>query len=207
MFLLEIVTLGIYRLYFLIKTRREMMNLNPHIKIKSPALLFAPFILIFVAVIVLIATVFVSTKNQAHCLSTTTTNSSASFDSQSFALDNTGDNAVAVPTCTTKASPGSVIGLLLFYPLVLVGVVLFVIWEWSYAHGVEIITNNRLGFALSLIILIVVPDGIDILIIQDYFNKVGETPVTPGAQVPPPQAMPPATTVAPPTNPMPPQAA
>jgi len=51
MFLLEIVTLGIYRLYFLIKTRREIMNLKPDVKIKSPAFLLLPIGIIFAAIV------------------------------------------------------------------------------------------------------------------------------------------------------------
>ncbi len=45
MFLLEVITAGIYTLYFLVKTRDEMMQLNPNIKIKSSAFLFVSVIL------------------------------------------------------------------------------------------------------------------------------------------------------------------
>jgi hypothetical protein len=46
---------------------------------------------------------------------------------------------------------------------------------------VSIITGEKLSFALALVVLILVPDGIDILVIQDYFNKLELGQVTPPA--------------------------
>jgi len=69
------------------------------------------------------------------------------------------------------------VAILALYAAIPLTIILVVVWEWSYSHGVEAITDAKLSFALSLIILLLVPDGIDILIIQDYFNKVATVPV------------------------------
>src|SRR4051812_28581676 len=55
MFLLEIVTLGIYRLYYFIKTRREMMDRDPSIKIMSPVFLIAPIAIVIIGFVILMA--------------------------------------------------------------------------------------------------------------------------------------------------------
>jgi hypothetical protein len=183
MFLLEIVTLGIYRLYFLIKTRREMMDLNPNVKIKSPAFLLAPILVGIAAFVILFVFIFASAHNQVQCINSSTTYNG----SQSVATSNN-TNA---QNCSSTGSSTSLIALLLFYPLIFVAVILFVVWEWSYSHGVEIITENKLSFALSLIILILVPDGIDILIIQDYFNKLSVSPIPSNPQAFSTQSIPP----------------
>jgi len=196
MFLLEIVTLGIYRLYFLIKTRREMMDLNPQIKIKSPAFIIAPIAIVIIGVIFFIATSISSFKNTTNNCFTSTSNAS-----QSTSLDST-----STTTNCSSSSPGSFIGFMVFYFAIFVAVILFVVWEWSYSHGVEIATGNKLSFAMSLVILVIVPDGIDILIIQDYFNKLGDTPVAPIAPQAPvtPMTPPMPPTMTPPAIPTPP---
>lgn len=164
-----------------------MMNLNPAIKIKSNALLFAPILIIFVGVISLIAVGVMSPKStDPACNSTSTTTTQNTL----YSSANTSSDGVIAPTCPTPA--GILVAIPVFYLAILVSIILFLVWEWSYAHGVSEITGEKLGFALALIVLIVVPDGIDILILQDYFNKVdgGLTPasmpqVAPVAPVPP----------------------
>ena len=192
MFLLEIVTLGIYRLYFLIKTRREMMDLNPNIKIKSPWFLIAPGLIVGIAFIALMISIFATTSSAQHCLASTNSQSNYSFSSEQ----------TSTPSCASKGNPASLLAFFAIYPLILIAIILFIVWEWSYSHGVEAITGNRLSFALSLIILLVVPDGIDILIIQDYFNKIGESPVSPANYATPASPLPPATTAVPPAAPI-----
>lgn len=158
MFLLEIVTLGIYRLYYLIKTRREMMNQNPNIKIMSPIFLLLPFIIVFAGVaILLVASVYANVHNTP-CIGAP-------------ALTAQDSNSTLASNCNSTPSLFVSLLPLLMILVFMVASLLFIVWEWSYSHGVEVITNNKLSFALSLIVLILVPDGFDILIIQDYFNK------------------------------------
>ena len=55
MFLLTVVTLGIYRLYWFAKTRAEMMNLNKDIKIPHIIWLVAPVLIVVAAVAMFIS--------------------------------------------------------------------------------------------------------------------------------------------------------
>lgn len=62
--------------------------------------------------------------------------------------------------------------LITFYVAVFTAPLLMAIWLWQYSRGVELVTNEKMGFATALLILLVVPDGIDILIVQESFNKI-----------------------------------
>lgn len=64
---------------------------------------------------------------------------------------------------------GSIIA---FYVSILAVPVLMAIWLWKYSKGVEVVTGEKMSFAIALLILLAVPDGIDILIVQDAFNKI-----------------------------------
>lgn len=136
MFLLTIVTLGIYRLYWFAKTRQEMLSVHKELKIPHVIWLIAPIVTV-VASVVLMITVGVMT-----------------------AEDDTSLSAVQA------------VAMGLFYLSVFVVVPLMAIWLWKYSQAVEVVTNEKMTFAISLLILLAVPDGIDILIIQDGFNKI-----------------------------------
>ena len=174
MFLLEIVTLGIYRIYFLIKTRKEMMTLNPGVKIKSSALLIVPCFLVALAIISAVVAGTIGGLNQTNCENNNRSNNSPLMNQ---ALVNPlPENCVA-----DKSNTASAIVILMLYPVIIIAGIMIIIWEWSYSHGVETITGEKLSFAVALIVLILVPDGIDILIIQDYFNKLGSVVAVSGA--------------------------
>lgn len=132
MLLLEIVTLGIYRLYWFIKTRKEMMTLA-NVDIPTPWIFVMPLFGYIFGFVILIA---------------------SSLDGNS--------NPVA---------------MLLFYAIIFASFIVYALWLWKYSKAVEVITNEKMSFALSLLILLAVPDGIDILIVQDYFNKVTDSKV------------------------------
>ena len=66
-----------------------------------------------------------------------------------------------------------------FYVSLLAVPALMAIWLWKYSKAVEEITNEKMSFAISLLILLAVPDGIDILIVQDAFNKIAKKPTGP----------------------------
>ena len=62
--------------------------------------------------------------------------------------------------------------MILFYvALIFVGP-LIALWLWGYSKAVDTITKGRTNFAIAMIVLRLVPDGIDILIVQDAFNKL-----------------------------------
>lgn len=139
MFLLTIVTLGIYRLYWFVKTRAEMMNLNKDIKIPHIIWLVAPVLIVVAAIAMFI------------------------FSGAATASEKVGGDAM------TGLQIGSIIA---FYVSILAVPVLMAIWLWKYSKGVEVVTGEKMSFAIALLILLAVPDGIDILIVQDAFNKI-----------------------------------
>ncbi len=212
MFLLEIVTFGIYRLYFLIKTRNEMVRLNPNIKIKSPWFLLVPIIVIIAAFLVMMGSFIAAAKNSTNCpgntgfsASTNASTQSSLYGANSSSFDSTTPNNANYTNTSNLDSPGcdpqkaaSIAGLaggLVFYVALFAAFIMYVIWLWGYCHATEVITQSKLSFAVSLIIMVLVPDGIDILILQDYFNKVGatahsDTPAQPQAFQPPPPVTP-----------------
>lgn len=168
MFILEILTLGIYRLYFFVKTRREIMNLKPEVNIMTPAFLFAPLLSMIIGMIMMVGFVVSSIDN-----TTCVPNSSQ-----------TSETALSGPPSTVCTGGGNISFMIAFYLLFFVAFGLFVVWLWSYSKGVEAVTEGKLSFALILLLLIVVPDGIDILILQDYYNKI-EAPQLNTASAPP----------------------
>ncbi|HSX23492.1 MAG TPA: DUF4234 domain-containing protein [Candidatus Saccharimonadales bacterium] len=162
MFVLTILTLGIYRLYWFVKTRREMMNLNPKVKIMSPLFLFIPIVLIVLSIGVFMVSTIRTVANQpAYCRT------------QSI-----GSSSNVYPRPLPKECRGgpAVWGILLIYASFFLFYPLVVIWLWGYSKGVEIISGGHTSFAIALVILILIPDGIDILVIQDGFNKLAEVP-------------------------------
>lgn len=158
MFALTILTLGIYRLYWFIKTRKEMMALNPKVKIMSPLFFLIPIVIVIVLVIMFIFSLVQAESNRpAYCDDAIYTSYS---ESSSYAT---------AQECEVNPPVWSIIlfyaGLVFIWPLA-------AIWLWSYSKGVEVITKGKTSFAMSLVVLLLVPDGIDILIIQDGFNKL-----------------------------------
>ena len=139
MLLLSIVTLGIYRLYWFVKTRAEMKSIAD-VDIPSPWIFALPIFGYIFGFWLLI---------------------------------------------TTSSRVGSnPVGLLVFYGLLFGAFIITALWLWRYSKAVEVVTHEKLSFALSLIVLLAVPDGIDILIIQDYFNKIADAPKTLDQQIP-----------------------
>lgn len=168
MLVLTIVTLGIYRLYWFIKTRREMMDKDSSIKILNPLILVLPFALVAASVIFLIFSTITSIKNiPEYC---------ENYTSSSFSTPK---------ECTVESS--SALAIVLIYVSIFLVFPFVLAWLWSYSKGVEKITNEKMSFAISLLILYVVPDGIDILLVQDAFNKIPsnlEPPANPQSQQP-----------------------
>lgn len=183
MFLLEIVTLGIYRLYWLIKTRNEMMKTNPHVKIKSPWFLLFPVIIIIISLVVaMISLLYASSKSSDCTYGPVTTNTQTDNGVVNTTESGTTLESNSCNDASNGANITSLFAMIILYLAFPLALVFYVIWLWGYCQGVEIITGEKISFAVALVILILVPDGIDILIIQDGFNKVvdrsaGHTPV------------------------------
>lgn len=158
MFILFIVTLGFYRLYWLYKTRNEMVKDHGQ-KIPSFWLYVLIFVMLISSIVVFIGATFTSIeptpKNTSYCneLTGECSNSSESLSSE------------PLPTYYIIATAYFYISMILVGPLM-------ALWYWKYAKGVDNVTAEKLSFPLVMISLILIPDGFDILIIQDGFNKV-----------------------------------
>ena len=156
MFALTILTIGIYRLYWFVKTRKEMMKLNPKVKIMSPVYFFAPLLIVITSFVAFIISDFSTPEKPAYCSTyVETANGYRGFPK--------------TKECSLDSSFWP--GIIFFLSFVFIWPLIF-IWLWSYAKAVELITKGKTSFAMSLLVLLAVPDGIDILIIQDGFNKL-----------------------------------
>lgn len=165
MLVLSIVTLGIYRLYWFVKTRREMMSKDPTIKIMSVWLLVLPVILLIVGIGTFTVSTIISGTNQSdYCrtLNDDTSNNSITSSNNELPLSTTPKDCYTGPPLWAMGI--FYVAILLFGPLI-------AWWMWGYSKGVEKITHEKTNFAIAMIVLLMVPDGIDILIIQDAFNK------------------------------------
>ena len=45
-------------------------------------------------------------------------------------------------------------------------------WYWGFCKATEEVSEEKISFILAMIALLLVPDGLDIMIIQDVFNKI-----------------------------------
>lgn len=135
------------------------------IQIPTIWLLLAPYILIIASVIILIGTLGKSSID-AHQFC-------KRYDTQTSQYDDC--VKVELHDDTNVLRVVAIVGLYLsafaFLPLT-------AIWLWSYSKGVERITQEKLVFPIAMLILVAVPDGIDMLIIQDSFNKLSQKPQT-----------------------------
>lgn len=188
MFLLEIVTLGIYRLYWLIKTRRELME-KTNIKIPSPLYLFLPLFIFIAAIGFVIAVGFRAApalvasnkcmQNKGYPVTTSVNYGSSS----SYTVQYSADRDEAQKACDKENNVSASAPALIANLAVILAVVLYLPllawWLWNYCEAVEVVTNEKISKVLGMVLFLVVPDGIDILIIQDYFNKVVAAPVPP----------------------------
>jgi len=83
------------------------------------------------------------------------------------------------------AATGPQIGAMaLVYVAVFAVMPLTAIWLWKYSKGVEAVTHEKMNFAIAMLVLLAVPDGIDILIVQDAFNKIAQAPAFAGPTAP-----------------------
>lgn len=146
MFLWFVLSLGLYRLVWLAKTRNEMVSKGQ--SIPSIWLLFSPYIALLAVIIWMIAA---------------TINAPSSSD------------APIAP-------------LIAFYAVLLALAPVTLLWFWPYSKAIERVTNEKVSFPLAIIAFFVIPDGIDMLVVQDGFNKLpeqGQEQMQGGEQSPP----------------------
>lgn len=160
MFLLFIVTFGIYRLVWFAETRRELMSLKP-VKIPSIWLFIAPIFLIVGSLgLLLFSTINETIKADSACRLTTT----GSQEREQCVTDSTQD----LGPVQALAMVGVYASIFAFAPLT-------AWWLWHYSKAVEQVTAEKLSFAMTILVLIAVPDGLDMLVVQDTYNKIANT--------------------------------
>lgn len=153
MFLLFVVTFGIYRLYWIYKTRKEMVKLGQ--KIPSFWLLVVGVILFSVLAIAGLAATIMTDPDTYNC-------------------STIADSARA--QCQADYEPGGLfyVGIGAFYAAILAIGPAIAAWFWPYCKAVENVTREKLSFPLAMISMILIPDGFDMLVIQDGFNKLSK---------------------------------
>ncbi len=156
---LYVFTLGFYRLYWLAKTRKELLAAKPDAKIMRIWVLLVPYLLVALSLVAMIFAVVQETKRQqdAGCVLSSTSSASTTQ---------------APVECQDQMPVWSVLLFYLacasFYPIT-------AIWYWGYSQAVDRVTEEKLSFALTMIVLLAVPDIFDMLIVQDNFNKVASS--------------------------------
>jgi len=155
MLILNIVTLGIYRIYWLFKTRREMVDKK--FKVPSVWLYLLIYAVMFASVMLFLVPSITNDANNANseCAKVSRQYRESCFDKQ---FDES-SGEVSAPA------------VLLFYGVMLLVGPLVGVWYWKYAKAVEGVTKDKMTFPVAMIVLLAVPDGFDMLMIQDGFNK------------------------------------
>jgi cytochrome bd-type quinol oxidase subunit 2 len=167
MVLFLILTLGIYRLFWLAKTRKELES-KTDLKTRSVAWLFLPFVFIVLGIGFIITDAARSTNGLSEeC-------KSISINSYDDSVDYSNDYRTS--DCNVALHATYLVGVGMIYIGALLALPLSLIFFWPYSKAVEKLTNHKTSFPVALLILLVVPDGIDILIMQDTYNKYTNAP-------------------------------
>ena len=155
MVILFVVTGGLYRIYWLIVTRKELLKKVKKAKILSPLFLILPPLLMIVSLVVLMHS---GNHDQLVCHRNNTINGTVLAPS---------------PDCTTmpgfEPSAGAVA---LFYLACASLLPLLSIFFWGYSKAVSDLTKDRITFPVAFLLLVALPFGFDILIIQEAFNEL-----------------------------------
>jgi hypothetical protein len=164
--LLTIFTFGIYRLLWFFWTTTEMRHIDPHIKVRSPLLILLPQLMLMLTGIIFMVSVFVGIARTPHYC---TTDSGGNYTKKLSKIEKTTCDDSNKQTGILMVISGVilVLSLLVAWPLTF----LFI---WSYAKAAEKVTGKGIEFGLGLIALLLIPDGVDILLFQDRYNKLSE---------------------------------
>lgn len=172
-FFLFIITLGIYRLIWVIKTRNEMIEKGQ--KIPTIWLFLLPYILVIASFsLVVISSISVSKSNVTATYSSgyeNCTNEQVYSTKECERLYSNANNS----TENTGKNVPLLAGYILFYIIIMLYLPLTALFYWPYCKAVENVTHEKLSFPLAIISFLLVPDGFDFLIIQDSFNKISSS--------------------------------
>jgi hypothetical protein len=169
---LSIITLGIYDLYWLAKTKNE---LNKHVRTKVPSiwLLIIPVIVAFVAYVL----AFIGLASTG-----ATTSSTNGFGSSTA--------YAPVPEHTAIIA---VIGFIVAFISIFALAIIAIIWFFKFSKAINEYTDGKMSTAVCFLVLYLI-HLIGVALIQDTFNDMLDAGVAPGVGQP---IMPVSTGVAP----------
>lgn len=149
-FILSIITLGIYDLYWLVVTKKV---LNQKTKIHTPTiwLLILPIFLAVVSIIIFVA-------NSPHTTTTTT------FGTTAYSTSNSSIN-------TNGVSGLGIAGLIGYIGFILVFIVTSFYWFFKFSKAVAEFTKGKMSMGLAFVLLWIL-HFIGVALIQDTFNDL-----------------------------------
>lgn len=174
MLILSIVTLGIYNLYWLIVTRREL-NSKTDAKIPTIWIIIAPIIVILIGYIFLFGSILTSKSTTS---SSTSSSSSFSYNySTNFSSTNSSSTTGSQTTNLNSSKLGIsfVIGIGLTSIGFIAAFVLAGVWFFKYSKGVEKYTSGKMSTAVTFLLLWLV-HLIGVLLVQNVFNEMLNAP-------------------------------
>lgn len=158
---LSIITLGIYDIYWLVKTKTEL-NAKTKIKIPTIWLLFIPIIIFIIAIAAIVITSHPSTtaSNQMMYSSSSSTSTSSNISGYVVLLD--------------------IVAFVIFIPVTFY-------WFFQYSKAVNEYTKGEMNTAVAFLLLWML-HFIGVIIVQDKFNELLAAdrisgPVQPTSQV------------------------
>jgi len=163
--LLSIITLGIYDLYWLVKTKKVLNEKTKH-HIPSIWILIAPIIIILIGyILIFVAAAEASTSSPA-----TSVNSGYNY-SYGYSSPN---NTSTISSSSSSSSSSAVI-ILVAYGVVAIGflaaLIISIIWFYKFSKAINEYTQGKMTTAVAFLILYLI-HLIGVALIQDIFNDM-----------------------------------
>lgn len=172
-FALSVVTFGIYDIYWLVQTKKEL-NAKTRVHVPTIWLLFAPLILVVIAFIVM----FAGIASDAHTMS-----------QNAHVVYNADGTTTTVTTGSATAAGFGAAGILLSLFAFIVAVPCTFYWFFKYSKAVNEYTNGSMSTALTFLLLWLL-HYIGVLFVQDAYNDMIDNGTVPGQGMAPVGNMP-----------------
>ena len=153
-FILSIITLGIYDIYWLVVIRKEL-NAKTKFHIPSIWLLIVPLIIFLAGIGTVIA---------GSLESSTQTNTSSNYSSGYISTYSYGST-----TTTTKTNSAVLVGFGLYILAFILAIPISFYWFWRFSKAVNEYTNGKSSTGLTFILLWLL-HFIGVALVQDSFN-------------------------------------
>lgn len=209
-FILSIITLGIYDIYWLVSTKKELNAKTSH-RVPSIWWLFSPIALLIVGIILVAVAASGAYSNASNfgngsyqtCQGS---NPGGFYTSNSQVAPSCGSSADVSSTYGSTNSPtGSLVGMILIVIGAIATFFISAYWFFKYSKAVDEYTSGKMSTAVSFLTLWLV-HLIGVALIQDAYNDmnggVPSSTVTPppSPSTPPPSNAPTPSVLGPPTS-------